>query len=761
MRVVDKIGVAGFLHDLGKFRQRAGLKITDGDLHLYAPSHRSHFSHIHAAHTGRGLEELGLFDQELINWAAKHHLSTEELGAEEQIIQLADRFASRLDRRESDEPVGPKEFLKVGIETPFSYTYLKDPPKTHYYPVQKLKGIPEISPEKLVNSEERYRELYLQFREEIRREKPNLKTPVGLLKLKSIFEKYTTFIPSSTYRTYPDVSLFDHSLATGAIAVAIYNGDWENFSLIQGDFTSIQTFIFTQFGESRRKLGKIFRAKSLFVSIATEIIALKIVESLNLSIFNIVMNAGGKFTILSHRLKKEDREKLVSIRDWVNREFQELNYLETKFAIGSIDFTSESFKLGRFSEIYKQMATKLEREKLRFIPPFNQFKGYLEEAKGGVCSLCGMVPTYGKGDRCRFCEKFEEIGRQLVNPQYRYLNFKLDALTSIHLSKKGEGLYYFDLRGGHPAKRIANYVATFSKEEIKDSRYRLVDEESWRPEAGGIKSFYHLAVDGLERRADGFYGRKYLAVLKADIDNLGKIFICGFHSQETFSRLLYLSRMIDYFFTEVLMEFVKGKSIYTLFAGGDDLFLIGHYRDILESYQFILTQFPNYTRNPNFHLSSSIYLFKPAAPVHLIAQFAEEELERAKGAGKNRVAIFGQIYTNREFLELIKYQNWLHQLYTLLRGIGSGSRFFYRLYAFLEMAAKMKRGEELLESSRWLYLYHYSVEKLFQEFREGTPQLRQKLREELKKLKHLIEEWDLKFLLPLNLFLYSIRKYQI
>jgi CRISPR-associated protein Csm1 len=760
MRIVDKIGLAGFLHDLGKFRQRAGLEIPDGDLHLYAPSYRSRFSHLHAAHTGRGLEELGISDQELINWAAKHHLPPGELGPEEQIVQLADRYASRLDRRESDEPIGPQDFLKVGIETPFSYTYLEKPPHPHYYPVQKLEGVPEISPGKFVNSTERYRQLYFQFLEEFRRERPNIETQVGLLKLKSIFEKYTTFIPSSTYKTYPDVSLFDHSLATGAIAVAIFNRDGENFSLIQGDFTSIQNFIFTQFGESQRKLGKILRAKSLFVSIATEIVSLKIVEALNLSIFNIVMSAGGKFTILSHQLTKEDRKKLASIRDWVNRQFQELNYLGTKFAIATIDFPKESFKLGRFSEVYKRMAQKLEREKLQFVPPFNQFKGYLEEAKKGVCSLCGVVPTYGNGDRCRFCEKFEEIGRQLVKPRYRYLNFNLESLTSISLSTTPEGPYYFDLKGGHPSKRVANYVATFSPEEVEAPKYRLVDEGSWEPEVGGIKSFYHLAVDGLEERGDGFYGRKYLAVLKADIDNLGKIFICGFHGQETFSRLLYLSRMIDYFFTEVLMGFVKGRSIYTLFAGGDDLFLIGHYRDIVETYQFILTSFPNYTRNPEFHLSSAIYLFKPSTPIHLIAQFAEEELERAKGAGKDRVAIFQQLYTNREFLELIEYQNWFHNLYTLLRGIGSGSRFFYNLYPLLEMAAKMKRGEELLESSRWLYLYHYSVEKLLQEFRGGTPELREELRGELGRLRQEIERWDLRLLLPLNLFLYSIRKYQ-
>ena len=601
------IGLAGFLHDIGKFRQRTGRTIDENNLHLYAPSHKSYYSHIHAAHTAKALEEMGIRDYELINLAAKHHL--QNLESDEEVIQIADRYASSLDRKESNEVFGKNQFITSAIETPFSYVYIDKKPKKYYYPLQKLEGNLEIDDKKEINSKDKYEKLYKEFLEEVKKEKLTFENLEDYLKIKSIYEKFTTFIPSSTYKTYPDVSLYDHSLATAAIAVAVKNGNKEEFSLIQGDFTSIQSFIFSKRGESNRHLAKILRAKSLFVNIATEIVALRIVKELNLSVFNIVMNAGGKFTILSHKLNKDDKEKLKKIKEWVNNEFMEVNFLSTKFVIKSIDFEADKFRLGNFSHIYKNLADEFEKEKLRFVPEYNQFEDYLEKAKEGVCEVCGIVPSKGI---CKFCKKFEKLGSKLV--KNKFVNFNLDSLFSIDISNNHTELYYgFN---SHPVKRVANVVPVFNKDDLESKKYSLIDEKVEAKE-GFVKSFYHIAVDGLIEENSDFYGRKYLAVLKADVDNLGKIFICGFRGEETFSRILYLSRMIDYFFTTILMDYVKNKNIYTVFAGGDDLFLIGHYEDIVDVYEFVIKKFKDYTKNDDFHLSASIKLFRPNVPVHL------------------------------------------------------------------------------------------------------------------------------------------------
>jgi CRISPR-associated protein Csm1 len=349
MKDTDKIALAGLLHDIGKFRQRTGRVISEELKSQYCPSYKTFYSHIHAAHTVEAIDEMELklenqILREIISLAASHHLNN--LNGDEKIIQIADRYASSLDRKESKDILPKDEFIKSGIETPFSMVALFNNPKTYYYPLQKLEGDINLTEEKRCNNEEVYEKLYQEFIDEVKNLKLEFNDFNDFLKIKSIFEKYTTFIPSSTYKTYPDVSLFDHSLATAAIATAIKNGNENEFSLIEGDFTSIQSFIFSKFGESNKYLAKILRAKSLFVNISTELIALRICKELNLTPLSIVMNAGGKFMILSHKLSNEDKEKINFIKNWVNETFKELNYLQTKFVIKSINFDSDAFELG-------------------------------------------------------------------------------------------------------------------------------------------------------------------------------------------------------------------------------------------------------------------------------------------------------------------------------------------------------------------------------------------------------------------------------
>ena len=783
MNDIDLIALAGLLHDIGKFRQRTGKNISEELKSQYCPNYKTHYSHIHAAHTVEAIDEMGLKLKKeelrrLIEIAASHHLSS--LNKDEKIIQLADRYASSLDRKENNDILPKDEFIKSGIETPFSMVAICKSSKTYYYPLQKLEGTISITDEKRCNDERDYEKYYEEFIDEVKKLNLTFENFNDFLKLKSLLEKYTTFIPSSTYKTYPDVSLFDHSLATAAIATAIANGDENEFSLIQGDFTSIQSFIFSKFGDSNKYLAKILRAKSLFVNVATELVALKICKNLNLTPLSVVMNAGGKFMILAHKLGEEDLKRLNEIKEWVNDTFKELNYLQTKFIIKSIDFDSNAFKLGEFSKIYQKMASSFEEEKLRFIPEIDVFEDYIEKAKNGICKICGIVPldenTKDKDEEiCKFCLKFKELGERL--PKAKYINFNLDDLLSIELDTKPNKdiSLSFD---SYPLKRVANYVPKFSKDEIRASKYELLDDKNEAVSERGIKTFYHIAVDGLKEDGDKFYGRKYLAILKADIDNLGQIFINGFKKdvenrplfdkdckkdelkdEATFSRILYLSRMVDYFFTNILTSYIKDKNIYTVFAGGDDLFLIGHYEDIVNTYEWIINELKDYTKNEDFHLSAAIKLTKANVPVNLMAEFAEDELDEAKKLdGKDALTIFEITLKNSEFQQMLKKREFFENIYNKLRQISSGSSFMYKFYDFIDMQKNLK--EDVLRNSRWKYMLRYLIEKNVEIKRnDKQKKLKEEIRKDLMEVSNLIETYDKKLKIPLNLFFYSIRTY--
>jgi len=755
VKEVEKIALAALLHDIGKFRQRCGYKDLDDWEMSFAKCDKQKCSYLHAAHTARAIKEMGLDRIDgLVELAASHH--KDYLENEEAIMQQADRLASALDRKISLEELKKDDFIEVALQTPFSFVYLDTKPPVSYYPLQKLEGDIELREEKRCNRREKYQKLYEEFIDQANSLDLTFSSFNDFLKLQSLLETYTTFIPASSYKTYPDVSLFDHSLATSAIATAIYKGDGENFSLIQGDFTSIQNFIFSKFGESNKYLAKILRARSLFVNIATDLIGLRIVKELGLAPSSIVLSAGGKFTILAHKLNKKELKKLDEIKNWVNENFTKVNYLQTKFVIKSSDFTKESFELGKFAKEFKKLAHVFEREKLRFEPSKDVFEEYIVEAKNGICKICGIVPCENEGDEiCRYCKQFKEIGEKL--PKAKYINFSLDDLFSISLDEKPlkDVSYSFEQ---FPLKRIANIVPKFKKEDIANPKYESIKEETQiRP--GAIKTFYHIANDGLEIDENGeIVGKNYLAILKADIDNLGELFIRGFNhdgkNEATFSRVLYLSRMIDYFFTTILMDYIKDKNVYTVFAGGDDLFLIGHYKDIIQTYAWIIGKFKNYTKNKDFHLSAGIHLTRPNVPLNLMAEFAENDLDEAKKMeGKDALTIFDVTVKNDEFEGLLQLIDFFENMYQNLKELGSGKSFMYKFYTFIDMQKHLK--ENILRNARWKYLLRYLI---YKNFEKKSGRAKAELIHQIERLSVLIEKMDEKLVIPLNLYLYSIRK---
>ena len=74
----------------------------------------------------------------------------------------------------------------------------------------------------------------------------------------------------------------------------------------------------------------------------------------------------------------------------------------------------------------------------------------------------------------------------------------------------------------------------------------------------------------------------------------------------------------------------------------------------------------------------------------------------------------------------------------------------YKLYTFIDMAYNVRNGVEVLENSRWIYMMRYLIQKNFED---------EEVRGLLYKVKDLIEKYDKKLILPLNLALYANRKY--
>ena len=165
---------------------------------------------------------------------------------------------------------------------------------------------------------------------------------------------------------------------------------------------------------------------------------------------------------------------------------------------------------------------------------------------------------------------------------------------------------------------------------------------------GNPKFFSCLALAG--------HGRKALGVLKADIDNLGLIFISGFKTEQekAISRVTTLSRLLDTFFTGRLDCILRSqfKNIYTVYAGGDDLVVTGPWLDIIQFCLRLRTEFDAFCcGNPDFTLSAGISVVKPRIPIYAAIEAADMLLDEAKQTAalgeeypKNQLSVLGDSF---------------------------------------------------------------------------------------------------------------------
>ena len=402
------------------------------------------------------------------------------------------------------------------------------------------------------------------------------------------------------------------------------------------------------------------------------------------------------------------------------------------------------------------------------------FKSYFErlsedDEKKRPCSVCGVSPRKSKGkergDLCEFCDNLVRIGKELPNSKYMRVLFSeglkffpFPTLTfpkssfevaffkdrkSLEGSLKevplrdSELVYAFEDDGEtpyvFPVKFLENFVPTTKleldveeleregrreeaerlREIVKECYDKEVRDQVLEEKEAIPKTFCHLAYES--------EGPHYLGILKADVDRLGFIFSNGFakvtedSSSLTVSRIVALSRMLDFFFNAVVKKMAKERELYSVFSGGDDLFLIGAWKKIVEFEGELRDKFKKFTcQNENITLSVGIEVVKPNLPVTLMAEVSEEALERAKET-RNATCIFGRRIVYKEGAPTLKS---LLSKASELEGLISkekGNSFLYKVYRISQLASGEldEEGKVSIERLLWRPRLYYLVKRNF------------------------------------------------
>ena len=807
---VYKITMAAFLHDIGKFVEAGGMHIVGSFAEdhegLYLPrNHSGYPTHKHALYTAAFIDhiekllpqefnsaEWGLEDP-FINLAAGHHKPETSL---QWIIAMADRVSSGFDRDEFEaynKGIGVRDYKKTRLLTIFEGISLdgdwkEDSPENYRYRYPLNDINPEsIFPQDLADhpvmdhelADREYRELFENFIFALEKLSHRKYLPLWFEHFENLFMLYTSHIPAARVgKVVPDVSLYDHSKATAALAAAIYlyhkqtNNmeedkikDYKEKKLlfVTGDFYGIQNFIFS--GGSQRSAAKLLRGRSFYVSLLSELAAYFLCTETGLTTVSTVLNAAGKFTIIAPNTE-ETRNMIAkaeeAMNEWLLNEFYGdvvigISLSEACFNdLTSAGFRSLTDRLADAAEARKHAKIDLDKYGGVVTGYLDAFDNTLEKK---LCPFCMRrpsrrteeddMPLFGnEGPACSTCRDHLYIGtnlvrsqrvavttsdskiygRKLKKPLFGRYHISFDVSGELNaLAERDELLRYWDISiptkkgmsNGITSRLINCYVPKYTKEDEHDDRllYGKKSEEKKLElidmvKEGLPKSFAHIAKKALNPAGDEdrreYRGMEALGVLRADVDNLGLIFTCGL-KRVSLSRLATLSRQMNYYFSVylpyVLSEREEFKDIYTVFSGGDDLFLVGPWNRIIEFSSHLAESFRRYVcDNEDVTISAGIDLCKPNEPLSQIAGRAGGALDRSKAGGRNSLTLFGETMKWDEFMKMVEVKEVMERW--LKRGIVNNAM----LYRFGALAQTAKQEKELIDSGEgvetheWDYL---------------------------------------------------------
>ena len=841
------VALAAYLHDLGKLAERARVFENDprlpAHLTLYCPFHKDGgwHSHKHAAHTALAfgaIEDLlpdtlrgdvhpftgrvhadtaaDVTDatDSLVNAAAAHHKPATFL---QWIVATADRVASGFEREEFEQYNRAEDKQPDGLNhyTSRQLTLFEQMQRTSSgslawrYPLAPL-APRTLFPVKASDCERRdnsaaqaeYRTLWDDFVAGLKRIPASHRNNPALWldHFDSLWLTCTHSVPAATaFGVRPEVSLYDHSRATAALAVALWRWheatgdtgeqaigalrgrsdfDTRKLLLIQGDFFGIQDFVFAAGGESRKHAAKLLRGRSFQVSLFTELAALRLLDELGLPATSQIINAAGKFMIVAPNTD-DVRTRLAAIRDDLNRWFMDHTFGQAGIGLAWTEAACADFLRDRnarddqtpFARLMTRLHQQLDIAKhQRFALCEQGGRVFVDtDFATGPCAYNGRLPADSASDGIASCalsrdqirigESLTRLDRILVvedtarpalrehrglrlleAPLFGYaLAFTAneDATGRFgELAERGQLRRCWDFsapgaddpQGTRPlwqgfARRfISGHVPLMCNDDLGPlrDRYTGLIGDTELPAAGELKPLDLLACEDRRPQPDNpdrWQGVASLGVLKGDIDNLGELFRVGL-KQPTFAKMAALSRQVNGFFAIYLPWLLAREfpATYTVFAGGDDFFLIGPWRSTQRLAARLRDEFAAYVaHNPAIHFSAGIATRKPGTPIHAIADLAEDALEAAKRHdGKNAVTCFR---------ETVSWSQWpviesaFARLEQLRAETDLSTGFVYGLQQFIELRRAERAG--MPEAAIWRSRLAYRTRRFVVDKKKG------------------------------------------
>lgn len=513
----------------------------------------------------------------------------------------------------------------------------------------------------------------------------------------SLLEGYLSYVPSSTdTRQVADISLFDHSVMTAAVASCIYDwaedqgiSDLENlcfrqvntfrnqpvFQIVHADMSGIQDFIYTI--SSKRAL-KSLRGRSFYLEIILEQIADEILQQLELTRANLLYTGGGGFYLILPNTKKAEevlRQASDRFNTWLRDQFSIDLYLGLAWRPATASHFMDSGKPNRpgTAEVFREVSEILSVGKLQRYRGNGLMELFTPERPqhgDRECTVCGksnnLVANHsGDGEDqmviCGTCQGLIELGTQLIKDTAAEPDQKLQFVVTTEKPRYGMKLQLPALTG---EAWLSLVTTTELRDILKASPDKVIRIYSKNHRSTGLEvstrlwvgDYNHCAInssgavefkDFVDMRGDQGIGR--IAVLRADVDNLGSLFAGGFRGEspdkatyETLGRYATLSRSLSRFFKSHINHIAQEnqRNLVLVYAGGDDIFAVGAWDEVIDFAIDLRERFAQFTSD-KLSFSAGIGFFRYNFPISRMAELTGDLENMAKRGSKDQVALFG------------------------------------------------------------------------------------------------------------------------
>jgi len=712
---------AALLHDIGKFWQRTNYNKSEykHPRNLDLSTDNIGKSGAHSKWSAEFFDKYLELDEHSRDAVLFHHKQenapTEEVRKKALLIQIADRLSSsERKEKESGEVTSPVNEPLISIFSNIANikdNMVWDDQKLYYYPLKNLNFklgdeavlIPKAGKKSVIsgyNLTPDYTHLWESFEKELL--KITNKGSITIELLMQLLEKYCWAIPQAAYKHTPDISLYDHLKTTCAIASCLYqsNQTYEElqklknqilkhektkeplFLLIKGDISGIHNFIFTIIPKFALKTLK---GRSIFLEFLTEGIARTLLSELNLPITNILYCGGGNFYLLAS-VKSE--QQLEELRKRISFNVLQTIGTELYFAIDWIKLTASDFFPESFSRKWDEVSEKVNIKKHTQYSEINLKENYdlfFEPFEVGgekkQCTICHKeinqkeIRKWEESDVCLLCDSFRTMVDSIKTAEN--VSIKKSNLSNKDITNEIKPYYEIlfnlgtEISFGEKEEVINNMTYNLLMDGVPKIPFKIINR-------GIPYDEKESRIRDLDTLASSSQGAEKLAIVKMDVDSLGKIFRFGLKDNNTISRISTLSNMITRFFGGYLDELIRSNdkynnNCYTIFAGGDDLLIVGAWSIIYELSYKIYEEFRRFTcTNPNMTLSAGLVLTNKKYPIIRAVVDTEEALNRAKNylKTKNSINLFNESFNwdifekkeAKDIIDLFSKDNYLENL---------------------------------------------------------------------------------------------------